>query len=73
MHAMFHYVRMYLFTDYLWLTETLMDSKWATTELAWTTYPESGVSTSVPSVRSHPLYLHAPVCRQKRKRAARMK
>lgn len=25
-------------------TETLMDSKWATTELAWTTYPESGVS-----------------------------
>ncbi|XP_041946265.1 ephrin type-B receptor 3 [Alosa sapidissima] len=22
--------------------ETLMDSKWATTELAWTTYPESG-------------------------------
>lgn len=24
--------------------ETLMDSRWATTELAWTTYPESGVS-----------------------------
>lgn len=26
------------------LTETLMDSRWATTELAWTTFPESGVS-----------------------------
>lgn len=26
--------------------ETLMDSRWATTELAWTTYPESGVSYS---------------------------
>lgn len=52
MHAMFHYVWIYLFTDYLRLTETLMDSKWATTELAWTTYPESGVSMSVLSVCS---------------------
>lgn len=29
------------------ITETLMDSRLATTELAWTTYPESGVSTRV--------------------------
>ena len=27
--------------------ETLMDSRWATTELAWTTFPESGVSVCV--------------------------
>ena len=26
------------------VAETLMDSRWATTELAWTTFPESGVS-----------------------------
>src|SRR4029434_8016324 len=25
-------------------TETLMDTKWATTELAWTAHPETGVS-----------------------------
>lgn len=28
----------------LLLTETLMDTKWATTELAWTSHPETGVS-----------------------------
>lgn len=27
------------------IAETLMDSRWATTELAWTTFPESGVSS----------------------------
>ena len=27
--------------------ETLMDSRWATTELAWTTFPESGVGVCV--------------------------
>ncbi|KAM7379022.1 hypothetical protein PAMP_004600 [Pampus punctatissimus] len=27
--------------------ETLMDSRWATTELAWTTFPESGVRPSL--------------------------
>lgn len=26
-------------------TETLMDTKWATTELAWTAHPETGVSS----------------------------
>lgn len=33
-----------LFSFLLPFTETLMDTKWATTELAWTAHPETGVS-----------------------------
>lgn len=35
------------YSFFLLPTETLMDSRWATTELAWTTFPESGVSKCV--------------------------
>lgn len=34
--------------SFFFFAETLMDSRWATTELAWTTFPESGVSKCVP-------------------------
>lgn len=33
-----------VFVSFCLFTETLMDTKWATTELAWTAHPETGVN-----------------------------
>ena len=40
----YHLTPLYLTSSSSQFAETLMDSRWATTELAWTTFPESGVS-----------------------------